>query len=196
MTTFTEHNEKKLLHLVAKSDETAFRELFDLYRDRIYSLGMYLTRSEIVSEEIVQDVFIKVWEKREQLLSIEYFNAWLRTVARNICSNYLRSMAIEKLALKTYTAAIPSSNESPENTIIEKEQEQLLNTAILNLPPQQKKVYLLSRQGGKKQEEIAREMNISIYTVKEYMKLAQRSVRQHLENYIDKTVLLAVMLYL
>ena len=87
---------------VSEGDAIAFRQLFDHYRNKIYSLGMYLTRSETLSEEIVQDVFLKVWEKREELTGINYFNAWLRTVAKNTCSNYLRSLAMEKIALSRF----------------------------------------------------------------------------------------------
>ncbi len=190
------HIERGLLKQVSEGNEFAFRQLFDKYRNKIYSLGMHLTRSEILSEEIVQDVFLKVWEKREQLSDIDYFNAWLRTVARNTCSNYLRSMAMEKLTMKRYAVDSASETASPEDEITSKEFEQIINAAIRQLPPQQKKVYLLSRQSGKKQEEIAREMNISIYTVKEYLKLAQRSIRQHIESNLDLAVMVAIAIHL
>jgi RNA polymerase sigma-70 factor (ECF subfamily) len=85
---------------------------------------------------------------------------------------------------------------SAESDVIEKEYRQIVEDAIQRLPPQQKKVYILSRQSGKKQEEIARELNISLYTVKEYMKLAQRSVRQYIVQKIDLVVAAAVLLCL
>lgn len=181
---------------VSEGDEHAFRQLFDQYRDRIYSLGMYLTRSEILSEEIVQDVFLKVWEKRDQLAGINYFNAWLRTVAKNTCSNYLRNLAMEKIAMSRFAVSNDSETASSENDVIAKEYGQIIDEAIRQLPPQQKKVYMLSRQSGKKQEEIARELNISIYTVKEYMKLAQRSIRQYIESRLGLLILTAISLHL
>lgn len=154
---------------------------------------MYLTRSEILSEEIVQDVFLKVWQKREELNDISYFNAWLRTVAKNTCFNYLRKLAIEEIGNNRYALYSESTSPSSENDLIAKEYQQLLDAAVQKLPPQQKKVYELSRQAGKKQEEIAREMNISIYTVKEYMKLALRTIRKHLEDNLDTTILLILV---
>jgi len=190
------YNEDDLLVQVTQGNEHAFRQLYDRYRNKIYSLGMHLTRSEILSEEIVQDVFMKVWEKRDQLREINYLNAWLRTVARNACSNYLRNLAMEKLVMKRYAVQHNSETPSPENDVAAKEYEQIIEAAIRQLPPQQKKVYLLSRQDSKKQEEIANELNISIYTVKEYMKLAQRSIRQYLEDKLDIAVLLAVAAFL
>ncbi|MCU0394728.1 MAG: RNA polymerase sigma-70 factor [Chitinophagaceae bacterium] len=190
------HNEKDLLVRVAEGDAVAFRQLFDHYRNKIYSLGMYLTRSEVQAEEIVQDVFLKVWEKRTELSGIQYFNGWLRTVAKNTCSNYLRDLAVEKLAMSRLLDKAEGTTASAETNVIEKEYRQIIEEAIQRLPPQQKKVYILSRQTGKKQEEIARELNISLYTVKEYLKLAQRSVRQHITNKIDLLVAAAVLLYL
>ncbi len=190
------HNEKDLLVRVAEGDAVAFRQLFDHYRNKIYSLGMYLTRSEVQAEEIVQDVFLKVWEKRTELSGIQYFNGWLRTVAKNTCSNYLRDLAVEKLAMSRLLDKAEGTTASAETNVIEKEYRQIIEEAIQRLPPQQKKVYILSRQTGKKQEEIARELNISLYTVKEYLKLAQRSVRQHITNKIDLLGAAAVLLYL
>lgn len=190
------HNEKDLLLQVANGNEVAFRQLFDHYRNKIYSLGMYLTRSELMAEEIVQDVFLKVWEKRQELSGIQYFNGWLRTVAKNTCSNYLRDLAVEKLAMSRLSENTDPITSSVESEVILKDYQQIIDEAIQRLPPQQKKVYILSKQTGKKQEEIARELNISIYTVKEYLKLAHRSVRQHITQKIDLLVAAAILLYL
>lgn len=188
--------EKALLLQVAKGDESAFRQLYDRYRQKIFSLGMYLTHSEVLSEEIVQDVFMKVWEKRSQLTAISFFNAWLRTVARNTCSNYLRSLAIEKLALHEFALKTNTVPISPEVGFETKEYEQILEAAIQQLSPQQRKVYLMSRRQGMKQQDIATELNISYYTVKEYMKLANRSVMNYLGTKLDIAIPLAILLYL
>ncbi|HRQ51004.1 MAG TPA: sigma-70 family RNA polymerase sigma factor, partial [Agriterribacter sp.] len=93
------NNEKELLLRVAEGDEVAFRALYNHYRKKIYTLGLLLSKSDIQAQELVQDVFLKIWEKREQLREIAYFNAWLRTIARNTAINYLRARAMEKLGL-------------------------------------------------------------------------------------------------
>lgn len=185
-----------LIQKVSQGDERAFRALFDRYRNKIYSLGIYLTRSEIMAEELVQDVFLKVWKCRTELASVVYFNAWLRTIAKNTCSNYLRSLAIEKMAMMNIADNSPKDTESFENELIVREFEQIIQHAITQLPPQQQKVYLLSKQCFKKQDEIAKEMDISIYTVKEYMKLAQRSIRRHLETKAELASMVAITIFL
>jgi RNA polymerase sigma-70 factor (family 1) len=190
------YEEKALLMEVSQGDEKAFRRLFDQYRQKIYSLSMHLTRSDVLSEEIVQDVFMKVWTNRNQLIQLDYFNAWLRTIARNTIISYLRSLTREKLALNKMEVVSENSSSPTEDIMIEKEYRQILEEAIKKLPPQQKKAYLLSRQAGLKNEEIARQMGISIYTVKEYLHLALRFIRGYLDTRLELMIFTALALYL
>lgn len=187
------HNEKDLLPRVAEGDEVAFRMLYDHYRKRIYALGLFITKSENTAEELVQDVFLKAWEKREQLGEIVYFNAWLRTVARNTAINYLRARAVEKLGL----AHLPTEEiavYNTENEVAGREYDRLLETAVNLLPPQQKKVFILHRREGLPHEEVASHLHISVYTSKKYMKLALRSIRSFLDHRMDNANLLVLFL--
>lgn len=186
------HNEKDLLLRVAEGDATAFRVLYDHYRKKIYTLGLFLTRSESQAQELVQDVFMKIWEKREQLREIDYFNSWLRTVARNTAINYMRARAVEKLGMNRIP--IPESNSCfTENDAADREYSLLLQAAVNQLPPQQQKVYMLHRQEGLCHEAIAEQLDISVQTSKKYMKLALRSLRVFLEHRMDTVVALAIV---
>lgn len=187
------HNEKALLLRVAEGDETAFRVLYDHYRKKIYTLGLLLSRSENQAQELVQDVFMKIWEKREQLREIDYFNAWLRTIARNTAINYLRARAMEKLGLARLLT-YQSSNYVTENDVADREYAVLLQAAIRQLPLQQQKVYILHRQQRLRHEAIAEQLGISVLTSKKYMKLALRSIRVFLERRMDAAVLLALVI--
>src|SRR5258708_27390174 len=93
-------DEKVLLARVSAGSEKAFRELFDQYRDRVYNFSMHLTRSEILSEEIVQDVFMKIWINRSNLTNISFFASYVRVAARNTALDYFRKLAREKLAME------------------------------------------------------------------------------------------------
>ena len=187
------HNETDLLLRVSKGDEIAFRQLYDQYRKKIYTLGLYLTKSDSMAQEIVQDVFMKIWEKRIQLKEIDYFNAWLRTIARNTASNYLRDRAIEKLGLARLAAKVTGHDNVTENDVADKEYEQLMEAAIRQLPPQQQKVYILHRQQGLKHEQIAEQLGIGLFMSKKHMKLALRSIRKYLGDHFDTVVLLAII---
>jgi RNA polymerase sigma-70 factor (family 1) len=174
----------------------AFRSLFDQYRQRIYSFSMYLTRSEIISEEIVQDVFMKIWINRETLTEISVFSAYIRTAARNAALDYFRKMTREKMALHTLSQKARENSGANEDTILDREYGRILSEVIHALPPRQKEVYKLSREQGVKNEEIARQLGISIYTVKEHLKIAMRTVLHELEGRIELIVATAIALYL
>ncbi|MCC6288471.1 MAG: sigma-70 family RNA polymerase sigma factor [Chitinophagaceae bacterium] len=189
------HNEKNLLLQVAEGDEFAFRRLYDHYRKKIYALGVFLTKSESLAQELGQDVFMKIWEKREQLREIDYFNSWLRTIARNTATNYIRARAMEKFGIN-HISAFENSNCFTENDAADREYSLLLQAAVNQLPPQQQKVYILHRQQGLCHEAIAKQLDISVLTSKKYMKLALRSIRIFLEDRMDIVVSLALIIYL
>ncbi|HWJ28602.1 MAG TPA: sigma factor, partial [Flavisolibacter sp.] len=83
-------NENELIQGVLQGDEKAFRQLFDHYWPGIFSVAFSLTKSSVLSEEIVQDVFLKVWLKREQLATVNNFPGYLFTIAKNHIYNELR----------------------------------------------------------------------------------------------------------
>lgn len=188
--------EKELLFKVAEGDEESFRYLFDKYRNKIYSLSMYLTHSEYISEEITQEVFMKIWVNRKQLEGVEFFNAYLRTIASHVASNYLKRLANEKIILQKIANETERSRETTDNTVIYNEYQAILEQAIQSLPPQQKKVYILSRHEGLKQDDIAKMMNLSPYTVKEYMKNALQTVRKFVGVRIELSIAVAIQVFL
>ena len=186
------HTEKELLTRLTNGDEPAFRRLFDLYHQRVYSFAFFLTHSEILAEEIVQEVFIKIWMNREKFTEINYFASWLRTVVRNQAYTYLRRIAHEKLILQELSHTSPHSTETE---VLDREYSLLLQQAIEQLPPQQKKVYLLSRKDGLKNDAISAEMGISVNTVKNHLKAALKSIRSFLDARTDALILVAMALF-
>lgn len=188
--------EKILLEKAANGDEESFRFLYDRYRNKIYSLSMYLTHSEYISEEITQEVFFRIWENRAKLAGIDFFVSYLKTIASNIAFNYLKRIANEKIVLKGILNEMEGYENSTENTIGFNEYQSILHKAIMNLPPQQRKVYILNRLKGVKMDDIAVEMNLSPYTVREYIKTATQSVRRYVGEKIEFTIIIAIQLFL
>lgn len=156
---------------------------------------MFLTRSELMSEEITQEIFIKIWTHRSELTEINYFNSWLKTVIRNFTYNYLRRIAHEKIILANIQISSETQSSITENTVTFREYEQLLQKAIDQLPEQQKKAYLLSRKNGLKYEAIATEMNLSPNTVKKHIRLAIHSIQHFLDSHTDIMILVALALF-
>lgn len=167
-----------LLLQLSESDESAFRQIFDTYSPRINAFAIRLTGSVILAEEIVQEVFTSLWQYRAEARNISNLEAWLITVARNTGSSMLRRLAHERLIMHELQTGTPIQSE--DHTEEWRQYHHQLQRAIEALPPQQRKVWELSRRRGMKQQQIAEEMGISIYTVKEYIKKATASLKKNL----------------
>jgi RNA polymerase sigma-70 factor (family 1) len=165
---------------VAEGDQNAFCTLFRLYANDLASFILRITESKPLTEEIVQDVFLKIWLSRSNLRDIHSFRAYLFTVARNHTFNCLKQIAREKTKQQQWLDSVLNEAHTAQEPIDTPDPAALVETAVDLLPPQQKKIYTLSRQHGLKQAEIAAALNISLETVKKHMVLAIRFLKNHL----------------
>jgi RNA polymerase sigma-70 factor (ECF subfamily) len=179
------HNENALLERVAQGDESAFRIVFDHYRDAIFAFSLKVTRHESIAEEIVQDVFLKIWINRSGLGDVRNFADFLYIIARNHTFNSLRSLARERKLLIDTSADLQIAGVSTEAIIVQRDYDRLLLQAVAQVPPQQKLVYTLGRQQGLSREEIAAQLHISPGTVKVHMAQALRTLRAYFKNHPD-----------
>ncbi len=173
-----------LLETVAGGDEKAFEELFHQYKQRVYAYAMHFTDAVIVSEEIVQDVFLKLWLHKESLREVERFEAYIYTVTRNLCFDYLKKLAHERAMKLEWGRAAGVSEENTGFMVVYKDYENLVCQALDRLPPQQKLVYILSRHQGQKHEEIAKQLHISRNTVKVHLTKALGTIRNYLDTHL------------
>jgi RNA polymerase sigma-70 factor (family 1) len=190
----TKEGLKYLLLNIADGDEKAFRQIFDSYSSRIYYFALKLTHSKVTSEEIVQEIFLKIWNNRETLSTIESFPAYLYTITRNHAFNVLKRIAIEANANAKLVAQLPVHHSDTEEEIIRSDYERLLGRIVDGLPPQQKKVYSLCHQEGLKYEEAAERLNISRLTVKTHMQSALRTIKSQFGHIIQYCVVCVAML--
>nr|WP_121272888.1 RNA polymerase sigma-70 factor [Pedobacter schmidteae] len=174
--------ENELLVKIAEGNEPAFCKLFDHYRKYVFSFGRKLTRSEEAAEEVVQDVFLKVWLGRERLKEVGNFGAYLNVLVRNHSFNLLRQMGQQQKADQKLLLSAPQEDHSTEQVLDYREAVRVLDEALQLLPAQQKMVYTLCHQDGLKYEEAAEKMDISAATVHYHMKLALNHIREHFKK--------------
>lgn len=180
---------------VANGDETAFSELYYRYHN---ALGIYiyqLTQSRELSEEVVQDVFLKIWVGREALTEVNNFKAWLFIVSKNHALNSLRSLVKERALKKNWTRDHQFSPNGDE-AAIDDDAYTLLDQAINQLPEQQKKVFILSRYRRLKYREIATELNLSKETVKSYLAIAVSSITKFVNSRFSPVAWITYLLFL
>ncbi|MCS3794818.1 RNA polymerase sigma factor [Niastella sp. OAS944] len=177
MLAYSSYDKAYLVTLVAAGDVNAFNELFRLYWDNIYSIAFSITRSKVVAEEIVQDVFLKVWLKREQLAEVKNFDNYLFIIARNHIYNQLRAKAVQ------FSETDVEVSETPEKQLYLKETVQIITEAVKRLPKQQRVIFELSRNEGLDHAAIANRLKLSRLTVKTHMNKALHSIRGYLSRH-------------
>ncbi len=180
---------------VANGDETAFSELYYRYHN---TLGIYiyqLTQSRELSEEIVQDVFLKIWVGREALTEVTNFKAWLFIISKNHALNSLRTLVKER-TLKKNLARDHQLSPGMNEERFDNDSYMLVEQAINQLPEQQKKVFILSRYRRLKYKEIARELNLSRETVKSYLAIAVSSITKFVNSKFSPVFWIAYFLFL
>lgn len=187
------HNEKELIQLLVEGDERAFRELFNRYADNIYGVAMAYIKLPAVAEELVQDVFVKIWLNRQKLSEVQRFNDYLFIVARNYILNYLRKHKRDQQFRQQLLHHFSDQAITPENEFLLKESTQLINQAVAALPPQQQLVYQLRRKQDLSLDEIAAQLNISRNTARNHLNQALKQIKQYLANHSGDAVLLACM---
>ena len=185
--------ESELLIAVASGNEDAFRQLFFRYHQELGTHVFRVANSIELAEEIVQDVFLKIWMNRDDLTDIKNFKAYLFVISKNHTLNCLRKLARERMYKLDWDDRFENIPSLEANTNI---YHNLLDEAINQLPPQQQKVYLLSRHGRLKYAEVATELDISRETVKKYLQIATASITAYVQTNFGTTVLLSVILSL
>jgi len=175
-------NERSLFQLVAEGDEQAFNRLFHLFLPRLYPFIIKLTRSEAVTQDIIQETFIKVWLYRDRLGEIENPGGWLYTLAANKCYDHLRSQASRNALFVPITGDATVGN-TTYTWLDSRELKRLIELAVNELPSQRKKVYQMSRNQGMTIPEIAAALDLSPHTVKHTLVSSLKSIREYLSGH-------------
>ncbi|PSL48387.1 RNA polymerase sigma-70 factor (ECF subfamily) [Chitinophaga niastensis] len=190
------YNEKELIQRLAQGNDAAFASLFHHYRHRIYVIAFRLLGSGSQAEDAVQEVFMKMWLKRQVLHEVEHFKAYLFTVARNHIFTSLKLLAREQRMETELSAAVSAIPDEKDVHIIHKEYEQILQRAIAQLPPQQCLIYKLSKEEGLKRNEIAARLQLSPETIKVHLANAMRSIRAFCLARMDLNTFLCLIWFL
>lgn len=187
--------EEELLSL-KKGNRTAFKAIFDLYQNRVYHFVYSITKSDYVTEEIVQEVFIRIWTKRETLELGYSFDAFLFTIARNLTYNHLRNIANQRSLKEEFWKNISNLSKQTEDTILLAEYETLVEDILQNIPTQKRSIFILSRQQGKSNQEIADLLGISPKTVKNHLWATLQIIRRQLAPHLESVYCLLVFSFL
>ncbi len=187
------YEESELLSLLAQDSEYAFQLVFDRYRNHTYKVAMMYLKSPVIAEEIVQDVFLKLWYQRKNLADIRSLENWLFTLTRNLTFNCLKKIAHEWTAREKWVEKNVVSENTTDHKILNKEYQQILQQAISHLSPQQYQVYKLGKEDGLSYDAIGKQLSISTLTVKTHMARALSSIRLFFQENSELFILLVIL---
>jgi RNA polymerase sigma-70 factor (family 1) len=196
LTNYSTYSDEQLLELLKNDDEAAFKQLYDRYSDSIFRAAMIYMKDIHLAQDIVQSLFLLVWDRRGSAYEIKSIKDFLFISARNKMINELQRKS-KKLTITVDFSNQPFSDRPDgENAsaLEAKQTRRLILDAVEQLPSQQKKAFLMYTDGNYSYQDIAKSLQLSRFTIKRHLENARKSVRQYIQ--LNSNDLLGVFLLL
>jgi RNA polymerase sigma-70 factor (family 1) len=163
--------------IAVENNQHAFGQLYMSYMPNLFQFAQSIIKNRELAEEIVSDVFIKIWQNREELVRIENFRLYLYKSVKNTSFNYLsRHFRKNTVSLDEMSLSISNLSYNPEQLLITSEMVNKINNTIQLLPPRCKMIFKLVKEDGLKYNEIAQLLNISVKTIDNQMAIAVKKI--------------------
>lgn len=174
-------NDQRTKLLIAEGNTRSFQLLMEVTSDELLLYALSFVRNQEIAEELVSDVYVKIWHKRSELPTIQNIRSYLFIAVKNSCLSHLRKMKNEKIVfIDEYNDFLFPTVESNDEKTLEKEMLTKIYKAIGELPPKCKEAFSLAKINGFKHREIAEIMNISEKTVNNHLVTALKKITEAL----------------
>jgi RNA polymerase sigma-70 factor (ECF subfamily) len=174
------YEDRELFQLIAEGDEAAFTQFFHRYTPRLKPFIFGIVKVDAIADEILQEVFLKVWTNKENLVHVKEPSSWLYRVASNLSIQQLRRQATEYKGLKEVLAAEGGNPDDLLQKLSAKELQELIHEAVEQLPWKRREIYLLTREESLSHKEIAGQLGLSVQTVKNQVTAAVKTIQEHI----------------
>jgi RNA polymerase sigma-70 factor (family 1) len=173
-----------LLELLRTDDKNGFNFIYERYQKRVRMVALRYLKSDCMAEEVVQEVFMKLWIERNSIKTGTPIDGWLYVVAKNNTINKLKKKATEWKALHHLKVTQAPFDDATQDKLKESDCKHLLAEALKNLSENQRKVFRMAREENQSYIEIADYLNISPLTVKTHMSRALSSLKLFFTGYL------------
>ena len=173
----TASNMEEIIHRLKKDDKSAVDELFNYYYPRLYNFSKSILKIENEIDDILQEVFVKIWLNRQKIGNVETFNAYVFTITKNEVLNLIRSNLRDHTFKDELFRLSVAEEYQTQNQIEFKEIKSGIDQIVANLPEKRQKVFILSRTEGLSNKEIAQQLNISEKTVEDHITHAIKQIK-------------------
>jgi len=172
-----DNSDRQLVSRLKLGDKKAFEEIFRKYREKIYYFAIRYYNSAEDAENVVQDVFIKLWDERENVKEELSLNNYIYTIAKNHLFNIQRKKINEK-AYRNYIVEHLVQTPNLENEMIYADLKESIDKIIDELPAQRKKVFVMGNLDGLSNKEVASALNLSVRTIEVHKSLALQALKK------------------
>lgn len=179
---------------VAAGSEPAFRSLYNWYAPRLYAVALMYSKSPLTAQDIVQEVFLRIWTMREELPQLSNFGGYIHNSTRNLVISTLRKKLPLLLPDFEKNAVAEEDTWKPAHQLEAKEAATCIKQAVQQLPLRQQQVYQLAKENGLPLKEVAAQLGISYNTAREHMSQALKSIRNYIKNCLFSLLLLISLL--
>lgn len=179
------YDEKDLLNRLKNDDADAYIQLYDHYYPSLYAYILRFVKITDLAEDVLQDVFLKLWEIRHRIDPDLSFSAYLYRISRNLVFKQIKKISVDEELRLGVMYRLSSLHEHSHVELQWKQYQESLVAAIDQLPPQRQKVFRLCREQNRTYDEAAAELGISRNTVKEHMVLAVKAIREYFKRHSD-----------
>lgn len=178
MPTACTYDEQELLFLLRTGDKTAFTKIYDRYSKKLF-LNIYsLVKIQEIAEEILQEIFVLIWEKRETIIINQSFKAYLFRIAENKVIDFFRKLKRDKILFERVKEISSAVYTHVEESILSSESSSVFRKAIESLPPQRRQIFCMCKMEGKSYNEVSHLLGISTSTINDHIVKATRTVRE------------------
>ncbi len=185
-----EPSDRLLTDQLAKRDKSTFEHIFKSNFKKLHSYAFTMLKDEVVAEEVVQNIFVRLWDRAEDLHISGSVTAYLYRAVHNESLNYLKHLKVRHAHQSHTLHAMKHESDTATKTILVKELDQRLRAALAELPEQCRTIFQLSRFEELKYREIADQLQISVKTVENQMGKALKLLRVKLADFLPLTLIL------
>lgn len=179
-------NETLLIREMQAGSHEAFTILYRHYSPLLYINIQSMLHDPAATEELVQELFTRIWQKRAYKGISDNFTGYMYRIAQHLVHDFFRKLKKDHMMMEKFKALTTETEAAKAEGLLQQQQSYgLIEKAIDHLPPQQKKAYKLVKQEGCTYKKAAEDMGISPFTVKEYLNLANKSIRNYLLTKVD-----------
>jgi len=187
------NTDKELFKLIAGNNEEAFSECVHLFTPKLYPYIKSIIHADLWAEDLLQDIFIKLWKGREKLAEIDQPAAYLTRMAANLSLDFLKHRSIEVKTQYRIARQAEQHNAPPDGTPYDQQYyENLLKDAQALLTPRQQHIYLLRYEENYSYEQIAEKLAISRNTVRNHLVAAMEVIRNYFRKKMDVMLLFVI----